>query len=447
LFPADNWWNLDISSAPLDAKSSEYISFFYPDNDLNWRMSADFGDNYGVPYVTVSGDHPTIVFSHIYYSAQSDNVPYPIPMEALTQPGWTQDLTRSLSDQIAGGYDRHMCIVDVDNHYLYEMYQPFYNAGTSAVLMYDFLVYPGEYAVGSCRRFDLTANDTSKSGSTNAAGMAFLPGHFLYDEVMGPNPIAHALNLTLNFSTKYAPYYVFPATDYAPGSAVSPVPGENGIGHPPFGARFRLKSSYVPLYNDPYANKVIQCLKTYGCFFMDNGPNGMIAGGQDDRWGNYETYPRNYIGYELHEVKATDFEIVELGWLGDSSFTTSPSPSRSSSRSSSASYSPTLSPSRSGSPSVSGSLSSSRSASASEPPPEFILDVNGPSIMLQYSDDGGHTWSNELWVSAGDEGAYKWRAIWRRLGKSRDRVWRVVVTDAVPWRFLDAYVQIEKGTS
>lgn len=70
-----------------------------------------------------------------------------------------------------------------------------------------------------------------------------------------------------------------------------------------------------------------------------------------------------------------------------------------------------------------------------------------PQIMLQYSDDGGHTWSNELWVSAGVRGAYAWRAIWRRLGRSRDRVWRVTMSDPVPWRLLDAYVSVDKGVS
>ena len=67
--------------------------------------------------------------------------------------------------------------------------------------------------------------------------------------------------------------------------------------------------------------------------------------------------------------------------------------------------------------------------------------------MLQYSDDGGHTWSEEMWVSAGVEGAYAWRAIWRRLGRTRDRVWRVDMSDPVPWRILGAFVTVGKGTN
>lgn len=57
-----------------------------------------------------------------------------------------------------------------------------------------------------------------------------------------------------------------------------------------------------------------------------------------------------------------------------------------------------------------------------------------PQLMLRWSDDGGHTWSNEHWVSAGKIGQYYRRAFWRRLGmtmKLRDRVYEVSMTDPV----------------
>jgi hypothetical protein len=55
-----------------------------------------------------------------------------------------------------------------------------------------------------------------------------------------------------------------------------------------------------------------------------------------------------------------------------------------------------------------------------------------PQVMLRWSDDGGHTWSNEHWVSVGKIGEYYRRAIWRRLGmtlKLRDRVYEISGTD------------------
>jgi hypothetical protein len=57
-----------------------------------------------------------------------------------------------------------------------------------------------------------------------------------------------------------------------------------------------------------------------------------------------------------------------------------------------------------------------------------------PQLMLRWSDDGGHTWSNEHWTSGGKIGVYQRRAIWRRLGmtlKLRDRVYEVSGTDPV----------------
>ena len=57
-----------------------------------------------------------------------------------------------------------------------------------------------------------------------------------------------------------------------------------------------------------------------------------------------------------------------------------------------------------------------------------------PQVMLRFSDDGGHTWSNEHWKSMGKIGEYYKRVLWRRLGmttKLRDRVYEVSGTDPV----------------
>jgi len=57
-----------------------------------------------------------------------------------------------------------------------------------------------------------------------------------------------------------------------------------------------------------------------------------------------------------------------------------------------------------------------------------------PQVMLRWSDDGGHTWSNEHWKSMGRIGQFGSRTIWRRLGatmKIRDRVYELSGTDPV----------------
>lgn len=64
-----------------------------------------------------------------------------------------------------------------------------------------------------------------------------------------------------------------------------------------------------------------------------------------------------------------------------------------------------------------------------------------PQMMLRWSDDGGHTWSNEHWTSVGKIGEYYRRVIWRRLGmtlKLRDRVYEISGTDPVKLAIMDA---------
>src|SRR6266568_2489671 len=65
-----------------------------------------------------------------------------------------------------------------------------------------------------------------------------------------------------------------------------------------------------------------------------------------------------------------------------------------------------------------------------------------PQISLRFSDDQSKTWSNFYAVPVGLGGEYKTRAVWRRLGRSRGRVYEVTASDPVPWRITDAYLKV-----
>jgi len=68
-----------------------------------------------------------------------------------------------------------------------------------------------------------------------------------------------------------------------------------------------------------------------------------------------------------------------------------------------------------------------------------------PQAMLRWSSDGGSTWSNENWVSIGKQGKYLNRAIWRRLGMARDRVFEVSISDPVKAVIVSANLKAEAG--
>jgi hypothetical protein len=68
-----------------------------------------------------------------------------------------------------------------------------------------------------------------------------------------------------------------------------------------------------------------------------------------------------------------------------------------------------------------------------------------PQAMLRWSNDGGSTWSREYWVSIGQLGKYRNRAIWRRLGTARDRIFEVSVTDPVNAVIISANLKASGG--
>lgn len=67
-----------------------------------------------------------------------------------------------------------------------------------------------------------------------------------------------------------------------------------------------------------------------------------------------------------------------------------------------------------------------------------LSNGSSPTLSLSWSDDGGHTWSNEHEASMGRLGKYLTRAIWRRLGMARNRVFRVTTSDPVAITWLGA---------
>jgi hypothetical protein len=295
LFPADNWWNVDVSMAPVDPNSGAYVSFI--NNGSTRRLHPDFGGEaspgsvsiYGFPYVVVDGTQ-TKRAVQFQYSDESDGVNhatgqsypfYPIPDETITQPHWIEGGEPGNVDRRSSA-DRHLLIVDRDNRHLYELYNVFYDGA--------------QWHAGSGAFFDLNTNGRRPDGwtSADAAGLAILPGLVKYDEVFGANEINHAFRVTVRSTNDY----VFPASHRA-GSTTGALP---------MGARLRLKAG-VNLSSFPAeAQKIFRAMKRYGLIVADNGSDMYISGTFDTRWNNGVLNPA------FSALNASDFEVVQLGW-------------------------------------------------------------------------------------------------------------------------------------
>jgi hypothetical protein len=127
VFPADNWWNLDIADAPVDPDSDAYIDWISgrtPENpEASRRLHPDFGPPpYGIPYVVVSSTQPLQPVTFVLYPEESDpGVPgeppgYPIPDQAYLLPDY-------IEGGVPGGGsdgDRHLLVIDRDRWILFE---------------------------------------------------------------------------------------------------------------------------------------------------------------------------------------------------------------------------------------------------------------------------------------------------------------------------------------
>jgi hypothetical protein len=292
VFPITNWWNADITAAPVDPRSPQLIDFISGRTASNpgavRRLHPDFGPPpYGFPYVVVSGDQPRLALAFVAYGDESDmgapGLPgYPIPDEARTQPNY-------IEGGVAGGGsagDRHMLVIDRDRWLLYESFATRWNASSA------------RWEADSGAVFDLARNDRRPEGwtSADAAGLAIFPGLVRHDEAFAAGEIAHAFRVT----TRATNGYVWPAS-HAAGSNPSA---------PPMGARLRLKASTDLSRFTPEAQRIFRAMKRYGLIVADNGSDMYISGTMDGRWDNGVLNPA------FGALTADDFEVIQLGWKG-----------------------------------------------------------------------------------------------------------------------------------
>src|SRR5512141_187856 len=225
LLPADNWWNADVTSAPVDANSATYIAWIGASQGMHPDFGGDAGATaiYGMPYVVVPGTQPLEPVAFDYASESDTGAPgrpagYPIPVEAKTQSHWIEG---GYPGNCACGGDKHMLIVDADHRLLFETWNTrCLPAGSPSCA----------WRAGSGAVFSLASNTRRTEGwtSADAAGLAILPGLVRYDEAYGSRPIRHAFRFTVRDTNGY----VFPA---------SHVAGSNPSA-PPLGTRLRLKA-------------------------------------------------------------------------------------------------------------------------------------------------------------------------------------------------------------
>lgn len=270
IFPADNPWNKDISTAPVDPYNTQIIAGI-----ATPPIKADFGSGLwngapiGIPYVVVCGSQPRIPINFTDYGDESDPGPYPIPLNAPIEGN--------------GSGDSHVIAVDIENKKLYELFYARVNGS--------------RWDASSGAIFDLNSNNMRPETwtSADAAGLPIFPGLVRYEEI-AKGTIDHPIRFTLT-SSNVKPAYIYPARH-----KVNSTGGQYTL---PFGARIRLKAG-VDISTYSATNQIIlRAMKKYGLILADIGSNLYISGAPDERWNNDDLR-------KLGQLHGSDFEVVKF---------------------------------------------------------------------------------------------------------------------------------------
>ncbi|HTE29457.1 MAG TPA: hypothetical protein VK666_03725 [Chryseolinea sp.] len=281
LFPDNHPINTPIATGKIDSRSDAIIDFI---GEGNPGVKADFGSGLyegspiGIPFVVVCKDQPNVTITFKgddyddNYGDESDAGPYPIPLDAPIE-GY-------------GTGDSHVLTLDVDNKKLYELY----NANVNG----------NGWEASSGAVFDLTKTEYRTAGwtSADAAGMAIFPCLVRYEDVAS-GEINHAIRFTLP-KAKVTKGYITPARHAVNGG------NHNAAAPSPFGMRLRLRDNFVITGFSTENQVILKAMKKYGIILTDIGSSFYISGAPDDRWNNDDLQ-------ELKNVKASDFEVLEIG--------------------------------------------------------------------------------------------------------------------------------------
>jgi hypothetical protein len=277
-FPANSWWQADISKLPVHAKSDDWMNSM----DKSRNIWPDFGPSYGVingpygiPITIVSNATPTVPVK-FFYAAESDKVRYPLGSHSKVE-GWRFDDT---------GSDRHVITINRDTCRLYETWATFRDSS-------------GQWNAGSGATWSLKSNRLRpiQWTSADAAGLPIFPGLLRYDEVLTRN-IQHAIRFTTpNINGQFS----WPARHR--------VYGINQPNWPPMGVRFRIKASYkIPATLRADTKAVLWAMKKYGIVLADNGQPWYFQGQA------HSSYPQPFLD-ELKNIPASIFEAVDTSSL------------------------------------------------------------------------------------------------------------------------------------
>jgi hypothetical protein len=281
-FPASSTLYQDISGAPLDPSSAQIIAHLA---DAGWgsgAMQIDF--SFDVLHADGTVQPRAFTPAAGYYTPDCDQVPVPVPPGGATEgsTSYACDTSRN---------DCHLLVYQ--GRRLYELYQANIAGGLAS----------GSPFITVCAVLWDLDRDYWQTGtlysrgdqctSADAAGLPIAPLLVTGAELQA-GVVPHALRFILPNPRMASGVYVHPATHAG-------APSGDAL-YPPYGARFRLRSSFdLSQLPNAAARAVAVALQTYGMILADGGNIPLTM----DRSATAYLGPR-----DLAALQVSDFEMV-----------------------------------------------------------------------------------------------------------------------------------------
>ena len=243
--PSDSVFNTPINNLPVESRSASWIAAM---NAKGLSIQPDFGTN------IVDATTPVVNESFLYTPQNNGNFPQPAQEIEKRQAGAYQ------TDLSSSSTDRHLMSIDPRSCTFYEMYKNYFSpraCGAKSCTATSGVSYAwSSYALPSL--------------TTQASNLLYHPLMIRLAE-MKAGAINHALSFTEN------KYSIKPLSYWPANSTL----GQGSVG-PPYGARFRLKSSFDISTFSANAQLILQALQTYGMFLSDASIGGAVLYADSD---------------------------------------------------------------------------------------------------------------------------------------------------------------------
>ncbi len=292
LFAAPEPWTKDVAGLPPSERSDRIIAALT--NLGGWGGSNRLQTDFSLSLLVADGSTPRRTITapadgYCYGGSDCDPVPLDVPIPTDGNAEGSADYTCDTSEN-----DCHVLVVETAEQRLYELYNATQDGAAHTALgvfVWDLKkAYPDGMRGEQCT-------------SADAAGFpvaALLP---TADEVAA-GEVSHALRFILPNNRIKSGVYVHPA-----GHAGGPT--SDNPDAPPYGARFRLKSSFDETSFTASQRVVLRALKTYGMLLSDGGEIALTFA--DDRLSTAKWATLGVDAQSFAAISPENFEVVDLG--------------------------------------------------------------------------------------------------------------------------------------